>query len=200
GMIGEAVLALETNPKWGFVYADVLAVDERDRRINLLRYQPYTLTDLMQFKIIGQPAVVMRRSVYQQAGGISADYHYMLDHHLWLRMAALAPGGYIPRTLAAARFHRSAKNVANAAAFAREAQRITEWMGVTSPYKEILASNGSRVWAGAYRFGARYLSEGRQYREALHLYGKAWRQHPAVVIKDWKRLGVTLLGRLGLWK
>ena len=200
GMISEAVQALEANPQWGFVYADVLAVDEHDRRINLLRYEPYTLADLMQFKIIGQPAVVMRRSIYEQAGGISADYHYMLDHHLWLRMAALAPFGYLPRTLAAARFHQAAKNVAMSAAFSREAQQITEWTEREEPFKTNLFSIRPLVWGGAYRFGARYLSEGRQYREALQMYAKAWQQNPAVVIKDWKRVGVTLLGRLGLWK
>ncbi len=200
GMLQTAVNALEENPEWGLVYGDVQAVDMWGKQTGLLRYAAWQLTDLMQFKIIGQPSVVMRREVYEQAGGISGEYHYLLDHHLWLKMAALRPMGYIAQPLAAARFHRDAKNVAMSAAFAQEAELIAGWMETVEPYKQYLQLNRTRVWAGAYRFGARYLSEGCQYRDALKMYQKAWKNDPAVVLRDWKRLGVTILGRWGFWR
>lgn len=200
GAIEQAVAALEANPDWGMVYGNVLAVNETGEKINLLEYQPYQLEDLMQFQIIGQPAVFMRREVYERAGGISGSYHYLLDHHLWLRMAALAPMGYIPRTWAVARFHQAAKNTAMAARFASEAQQIAAWMEQEVPFKHRMAAIADNVWAGAYRFGARYLSEGRLYTEALKMYRSAWQKNPQIVLRDWKRLGVTFLGKLGLWK
>jgi len=200
GAIEQAVAALESKPDWGLVYGNVLAVNETGEKINLLEYQPYQLEDLMQFQIIGQPAVFMRREVYEQAGGISGSYHYLLDHHLWLRMAALAPMAYIPQTWAAARFHQAAKNTAMAAQFASEAQQIAAWMEQEAPFKQRMAALTDKAWAGAYRFGARYLSEGRQYSEALKMYHSAWQKNPQIVLRDWKRVGVTVLGRLGLWK
>ena len=200
GAIEQAVAALEANPDWGLVYGNVLAVNETGEKINLLEYQPYQLEDLMQFQIIGQPAVFMRREVYEQAGGISGSYHYLLDHHLWLRMAALAPMGYIPRTWAVARFHQAAKNTAMAARFASEAQQIAAWMEQEIPFKHRMVAIADNVWAGAYRFGARYLSEGKLYTEALKMYRSAWQKNPQIVLRDWKRLGVTFLGKLGLWK
>ena len=200
GAIEQAVAVLESNPGWGLVYGNVMAVNETGEKINLLEYQPYQLEDLMKFQIIGQPAVFMRREVYEQAGGISGSYHYLLDHHLWLRMAALAPMAYIPQTWAAARFHQAAKNTAMAANFASEAHQIAGWLEQEEPYKQVMAAISDKVWAGAYRFGARYLSEGRQYKAALNMYRSAWQRDPKVVLRDWKRLGVTMLGRVGLWK
>jgi hypothetical protein len=154
----------------------------------------------MQFHIIGQPSVIMRRDVYEQAGGISSHYHYLLDHHLWLRLAALKQIGYVSQTWAAARFHQAAKNTAMAANFASEAQEIAGWLEQEEPYKQDMAAISDKVWAGAYRFGARYLSEGRQYKASLSMYRSAWQRDPQVVLRDWKRLGVTMLGRIGLWK
>lgn len=200
GMLQKAVAALEDNPDLGLVYGNVQAVDENGKQTKLLRYAPWQLTDLMQFNIIGQPSVVMRRDVYEQAGSISGEYHYLLDHQLWLRIAALSPIGYIDQTLAAARFHQGAKNVVMAAAFAQEAEKIAVWMETVEPFKQVLQSIRKKVWAGAYRFGARYLSEGRQYRDALKMYQKAWQNNPAVVLRDWKRVGVTILGGWGFWK
>jgi len=34
-----------------------------------------------------QPAVFMRRSALQAAGGLDPTFHFMLDHHLWIRLA-----------------------------------------------------------------------------------------------------------------
>ncbi|HPC06538.1 MAG TPA: hypothetical protein PLI60_07440, partial [Anaerolineaceae bacterium] len=84
--------------------------------------------------------------------------------------------------------------------FASEAQQIAAWMEQEIPFKHRTVAIADKAWAGAYRFGARYLSEGRQYTEALKMYRSAWQKNPQVVLQDWKRLGVTLLGKLGLWK
>ena len=198
--LDSAIKTLEAHPEMGMVYGDVLAVDENGKTIRRLRYQPWDLKDLIQFNIIGQPSVVMRRAAYEQAGGISTQYQYLLDHHLWLRIAANTKIGYVPEVWSAARFHKAAKNKAHAAAFGEEANRIATWLSEDEKYVSLYIQYQKQIWAGAYRFGARYLSEGKQYRDALETYKKAWRFNPAVVLRDWKRVGVTLLGSLGMWK
>jgi tetratricopeptide (TPR) repeat protein len=177
-----------------------LAVDENGKTIRRLHYHQWDLKDLMQFNIIGQPSVVIRRSIYEQAGGISAQYQYLLDHHLWLRIAASSKIGYVPELWSAARFHKAAKNIAHAAAFGEEASKIATWLSEDEKYASIYEQFKKQIWAGAYRFGARYLSEGKQYQDSLVTYRKAWKYDPFVVLRDWKRVGVTLLGRTGLWK
>ena len=41
----------------------------------------------MEFKIINQPAVFMNRDALAVSGYLDLNYHYLLDHHLWLRIA-----------------------------------------------------------------------------------------------------------------
>ncbi|MEW5828710.1 MAG: glycosyltransferase family 2 protein, partial [Chloroflexota bacterium] len=102
GAVARAVAAFERNPDAGLVYGDLLSIDSDGQPFNLQTFKPYTLTDLMAFDIIGQPSVFMRREVLEQAGELDPSYHFLLDHHLWIRMASLAPMVYVPETLAAA--------------------------------------------------------------------------------------------------
>jgi glycosyltransferase involved in cell wall biosynthesis len=126
GAVRQAVAALEANPELGFVYADVLAVDGEGRQVNRMRYGDWGLDGLLSFRMIGQPSVFMRRSVLNQAGLLRDDMGYLLDHDLWLRMAARAPVKYVPEMWSAARYHAAAKNVAQTEKFCQEAYRVAE--------------------------------------------------------------------------
>ena len=188
GTIQRALRAFDENPQAGLVYGNVLSVNADSKPFNKQTFAPFDLLDLMSFHIISQPAVFMRRSVLQQAGLLDPSYHCLLDHHLWLRMARLAPIVYIPETLAAARYHAQAKNVARTAEFGREAFRLVAWMKSSTEFAELFAQHESRILAGAERFDAFYLLEGGQYRQALSAYGRAWRHNPAIVLKEAHRV------------
>ncbi|MEA4907832.1 MAG: glycosyltransferase [Chloroflexi bacterium] len=196
--IQAAVQAFRENPQAGLVYGDVLAVDGQGDPLNLLRYRPWRLEDLMHFEIIGQPSVFLRRSVLEQAGPLDLRFHFLLDHQLWLRMASLAPMVYVPQTWSAARFHAQAKNVAQAGSFGEEAYRIVDWMRSTPPLAERFDAERRRIWGGAHRINARYLSEGGAAGKALQGYWRSFWAYPPGVLRDWKRVLFTLLASLGL--
>lgn len=198
GAIAEAVRVFVENPRVGLVFGDVLAVDEDSRPINLLKYGPWGLEELMSFHIIGQPSVFMRRSVQAQAGVLDTSYHCLLDHHLWLRIAQRAELYYLPRTLAAARYHASAKNIARPVEFAREAYRIAEWMKTQPALAERLLRNEKRIRAGLYNLSAFYLVEGGQFASALRDYGRGLAAHPPTILRAWQRILLALLGLFGL--
>jgi hypothetical protein len=198
GAVAEVVKVFAANPGVGLVFGDVLAVDETGRTINLLKYGNWGLVDLMSFKIIGQPSVFMRRSVLEQAGLLDASFHCLLDHHLWLRMAQLTEIRYIPKTLSAARYHETAKNVAQPVKFSQEAYRVMDWMKLQPKLVPVLEQNTKRVHAGLYCLSAFYLIDGRQPTRALREYGKALRLHPATVLAAWRRVLLALLSLLGL--
>jgi glycosyltransferase involved in cell wall biosynthesis len=200
GAISAAVKALQANPQAGMVYADAQAVDGNGQVTNLMKGAQWTLEDLMSFRIICQPTVFMRRSILEQAGTLDLAYHFLLDHQLWLRIAALAPLKYIPQTWAAARFHGAAKNVAQAARFGEEAYRILEWMENDLRYTVALAGCRSRAWAGAHRFNARYLQDAGQDARAWKVYWQGMRMDPAEVLPEWRRIAYIPLNRLGLGK
>ncbi len=196
GAIQAAVAALQGHPEAALVYGDMLAVDAAGQVTNTIRYGDWGLDDLMRFDILGQPAVFMRRDALQRAGGLDLRYHYMLDHHLWLRLAQEGRLRHVSAYWARARFHPAAKNVAQAAAFGQEAYRIVAWMATQPALAPRLELDSRRIWAGAYRFDARYLLDGGRPGASLRAYAKSFVQHPPTALAEGHRILYALFSPL----
>lgn len=198
GALAGAVEAFRQNPDAGFVFTDVESIDEHGNAFNLMRYGDWKLADLMTFKIIGQPGVFMGREVLEQAGYLDLDYSYLLDVHLWMRMAAIAEPLYVPgKVWAAARIHSDAKNIAHAEEFGAEAFRLARWLGEDLRFYPLSAKIFKQIWAGAHRLNAFYLVEAGQYKPALRSYAKMLRLSPSASKGTFKRMGYAALGALG---
>lgn len=200
GAIRAAIETFQKHPQAGLVYGNVLSIDQNSQPFNLQTFKPSNLANLMSFNIISQPAVFMRRAVLEQAGFLDLDYHLLLDHHLWLRMAVLAPMIYIPETLASARYHAEAKNLARTADFGREAFKIVDWMRAHPQLAPVFEANRPRILAGAHRLDAFYLLDGGFYAAALKAYAQAFRYNPLVALRETHRIAYALLALLGLAK
>jgi glycosyltransferase involved in cell wall biosynthesis len=198
GAFRAAVEAFRAHPQAGLVYGDVLSVDGEGRVFNQQRFRQLNLGDLMAFSIISQPAVFMRRAVLEQAGLLDESFHCLLDHHLWLRLARLAPVVYLPQPLAAARYHPEAKNLARPTDFGREAWRIVDWMESDPDFTALFAAQRTRILGGANRFDAFYLLDAGFYGQALRAYARAFRYNPLVVLREFHRVLYALLAPLGL--
>jgi glycosyltransferase involved in cell wall biosynthesis len=206
GTVRQAVAALEANPQLGMVFGDAVTIDLQGRPMNRLAFGDWGLSDLMGFRIICQPAVFMRRSVLEKAGYLDLDYHFMLDHHLWLRMARLAPIQHISEILAAARHHPGAKNVKQAPGFGQETLRLLAWMESDPDWAATYEMDGprrahkptppKRILGGAYRLNARYLLDGGLYGPALRSYARALWASPAYTLKHWHRILYAAFGWL----
>ncbi len=188
----------DQHPEVGIIYGDVLSVDGAGNPINIQHFQPYTLDDLMAFKIISQPAVFMRRSLLEKVGYLDNDYHFLLDHHLWLRIAQLTPMLYTSQTLAAARYHDDAKNIAHAEEFGAEAFKILAWMKTQPNLAPRLAKNESKILAGAHHLDAFYLVEAGKMRAGLAAYWRSFLHNPKTALKSWKRILYAFLSLFGL--
>ena len=198
GAVAAAMKVFDENPDVAMVYADMLAVDERGQTFNTLRYRQLTLEDLLSFQIIGQPAVFMRRSAFEKAGGLDPSFHFLLDHHLWIRIAAQGRILHIPQTWAAARYHAKAKNRAHAAAFGKEAFRILDWAKTYVPISYPLSRISRRATASAHRVDARYLLDGGQPAASLAAWTRSFFIHPPTALARLNLLGSALLNLLGL--
>jgi len=198
GAVRQAVKVLEAQPELGFVYGDVLAVDGAGRPVNRMTYDDWGLDGLLTFRMIGQPSVFMRHSVLDQAGLLREDMGYLLDHDLWLRIAARAPVKYVPELWSAARYHAAAKNVAQTERFCQEAYRVAEHL----PVDPLLAAHYQRlhrqVLAGLYRLDGWYLSEGGKPWKSLRSYTRSLSYDLRPALRDWRRVGGTLLAAMGL--
>ena len=196
--ISEAVKIFEENPDVVMVYGNMLAVDEHGQTINLLKYRQLSMEDLVCFQIIGQPAAFFRRAAYEKTGGLDTTFNYLLDHHLWIRLAEQGKILHVPQTWAAARYHAEAKNRAKAAEFGREAFRILDWTKSQPGLSEAIARVGRRARASAHRVDARYLLDGGRSISALSAWMRALFIHPPTALTRLNILISALLNLTGL--
>ena len=196
--IASAVKVFEQNPDVALVYGDMLAVDESSRTTNVLKYRQYSLEDLLCFQIIGQPAVFFRRDAFEKAGGLDVSYHFMLDHHLWIRIAQQGKIMHVPQVWAAARYHSQAKNLVQAVEFGREAFRIFDWARSQPDLSGTLSRIERRSRASVYRVNARYLLDAGRSTDALGAWFKALSIHPPTALRRLNILVSTMLQLVGL--
>jgi glycosyltransferase involved in cell wall biosynthesis len=170
--ISNAVDKLKSNPNCGMVFSDVLSIDSESSIFNKMQYGDWGIRELMQFNIIGQPGVFMQKKALEDVGFLNPNFHYLMDHHLWLKIASKYPIKHVDGFLAAARFHPDAKNIAHASEFGEEAFRIYEWMGKQPDFLPLFQEDKKKIEAGAYLFNARYLLDGKENRAAFKSYIK----------------------------
>ena len=200
GALREAVKVLAEDQKLGMAYGNAVSIDRNGRPLNDMAFDDWSLEGLAAFNIICQPAVFMRRSTLQKTGFLDPNYHYLLDHHLWLRIAREAAIRHVPSVWAFARFHPAAKNVSQAAGFGQEALRILAWMKSQPVLSEVVAQNNRQVHAAAHRFNARYLLDGGQAWDSFKEYTRALFLHPPTALQEWHRILFAKLSLLGLGK
>lgn len=197
GAVSSAVTALQEHPDWGLVYGDMLAVDGEGALLNIQRFGDWELDDLLCFRILGQPSVFLRKSVLDRAGILDTRFHYLLDHHLWIRMAMLAPIGHVSQFWSAARFHAGAKNVARASEFGEDAYAIVRWIQTQPELFNHFERLERKIWAGAHWINARYLSEGGLPQSSLQAFWRSFWCDPGMVLEDWRRILFTVLCLFG---
>jgi glycosyltransferase involved in cell wall biosynthesis len=200
GAVSAAVKTFAEHPDVMLAYGDMLAVDGNGKTFNTLTYKQLTLEDLLCFQIIGQPAVFMRRSALQSAGGLDPIFHFMLDHHLWIRIAQQGKILHMDQTWAAARYHAEAKNRAQAAEFGRDAFRILDFATHDKTFAPILARVSRRARASANRVDSRYLLDGGQPIAALSAWLRALFIHPPTALARLNILVSIFLNLFGLGK
>jgi len=91
GCLESAGRALQRNPGAGMVYGDGVMVDSTGNVLDHHRYRSLGALDLLCFDVILQPAAFMRRRALDAVGGLDDSYNLIMDHDLWVRLAARFP-------------------------------------------------------------------------------------------------------------
>ena len=198
GTVSAAVKVFEENPDVVLVYGNMLAVDEHGKTFNTLTYGQLSLEDLLCFQIIGQPAVFMRHSALRKTGGLNPDFHFLLDHLLWIQIARQGSILHVDQTWSAARYHAEAKNRAKATEFGCEAIRIFEVVAQDKDLAPVLAKVSRRARASTHRVDARYLLDGGQPAKALSAWIRALLIHPPTALARMNIFVSAALNLLGL--
>ncbi len=198
GAIREAVETLQAHPEVGMVYADGLMVDAEGHLLDPHRYRTYTALDLLCFEVLLQPTVFMRRAALEAAGYLGEEYHLILDHELWIRIASRNPIVHVPSFWAIERSHAEAKTIALAAGWVEEAQRFLEQAEKSEDLGPLIKENHVRITASFNTFAARRLIDAGSYGEAARRLSRALFGYPPVVFRYWYKAVQAVFSALGL--
>lgn len=190
--ITQAVKAIEEEDV-DLVFGDAVTIDETGYPLNELMFGDWNLPDLLRFRVICQPAVFMKRAVWEDVQGLSLDLHYMLDHQLWIKIASRFRVKHIPSFWAASRSHGQAKNVAFAADFSDEILQLLTWIETDANLAALFEEDQNRIKGGAYRLSARYLLDGDFPSKAFKQYCQAIRFWPSYALNHWRRMIFALV-------
>lgn len=198
GAVSEAVSAFQESPECGLVYGDGILIDQDNRILDWHRYPQFDAYDLLRFEVILQPAAFFRRQVYFGAGGLGSEYHLILDHDLWVRIALRSPLKHVEGYWAAERTYPQAKTIAAAAQFVGEAERFISRISGLAREARGLDLQSARFEAGLASFSGRRMIDAGQYQAALGYLLKAFRLHIATGLRYWYKFLQALMGWLGL--
>jgi hypothetical protein len=140
----------------------------------------------------------MRRSALEQVGLLDKRYHLILDHELWVRLAADSPIVHVPRFWALERTHGAAKTIARAAEFADEARLLLDRAGRSPQLQPVYQSHQRRIEAGYNVFAARRWIDAGGHRRAVRHLWRAWRLQPRTVLRYWYKVVQAVFSTLGL--
>ncbi|MBM3143759.1 MAG: glycosyltransferase [Chloroflexi bacterium] len=195
--ISQAMDAFQAHPEVGMVFGNAISMDSQGYPLHNQAFGDWGLDELMCYNIICQPAVFMRKEALQQAGFLDQSYHYLLDHHLWLRIFDMAGAKHVPSIWAGARHHLEAKNVAKAAEFSAEVFRILDWIQEQPSLEARTKKLKRRILGGAYNISGRYLLEGGLPGPAVKDYWRATFKDPTLLKFYWHRMIYAYLSLMG---
>ncbi|MGE8720178.1 glycosyltransferase family 2 protein [Leptospira terpstrae] len=116
------------------LYGIGLHIDKEDRLLELYPIEPYSFQRLLDYCIICQPTVFLKREVLSSIGYLNESLGYCMDYEYWLRIAIKYPFFFIKETLACTRIHENTKTSQNLKVHSEIIQMQKKVVGKTSKH------------------------------------------------------------------
>jgi glycosyltransferase involved in cell wall biosynthesis len=197
-VVRHAVEALQAHPQVGMVYGDGVMTDGELRLLDWHPYRQYSLEDLLAFDVLLQLAVFMRHEALKRANYLQADFHMVLDHSLWIRIARDYPLLHVDEYWAVERTHEHAKTTAQATVFIDEAFRLIPALERDPTYREVFERRGRQIHAGLHLYATKRYIDAGMPGQALRHYFSGMRLSLPMAVRIWRKFLQALGGSLGL--
>jgi GT2 family glycosyltransferase len=125
---------LVDHPDWVAVSGRAALASETGVLTGEIPTAPFSLREFARACTICQPATFVRRSAWEQAGGLDATLDMCFDYDLWWRLARTGPIGYLDQVVAASRDHETTKTRQRRQRYFREATAIVQRETGTIPW------------------------------------------------------------------
>ena len=167
------------HPETAMIYGDGIFSDEKGKFLMNFTAGEFKLKNLVFCKNnILQPAVFLRKTVFETIGDVDADLHLAMDLDYWIRTGLRYKVNYIPQQLATAKIYLDAKSSAQMHKYVMEYEHILEKL-FSNPQ---LPPDIKLIEKDAFNFV--YVKGGLDYlhvkmgREGMRYLWKAFRMNP----------------------
>lgn len=127
GALKTMVSYLDANPAVPAVYGKGLYIDAKGTQIGEYFTQPFSWKTLSRRCVVCQPAVLIRRSVWESLGGLDESLHMSMDYDLWWRIyTTYGEMEYLNNYFAKSRLHKNTKTNSFRKAHYRESISIVK--------------------------------------------------------------------------
>lgn len=183
--VGIAVTYLNEHPDIGVVYGDGILTDETGKVLCPYHAGEFSMRELIYCRDnILQPAVFLRKAVYDRIGGIDEDLHLAMDLDYWIRAGLQFRIAYIPVPLATAKIYRDAKSVLLMHNYIRDYEVILKKVFSDPHLPPQLAFEKNAVYTYVYtKGGLDYIHLGMT-RDGLGYIWKAFWMNPLQCMAD----------------
>jgi glycosyltransferase involved in cell wall biosynthesis len=149
GAVEHALRVFRERPDVQVVYGDGSHIDADDRVLEPYPTADWDYTLLTQTCFVCQPAVFLRRAVFERFGGLDESLAAAADYEYWLRIGAQQPFHRVRTRLAATRLHAGALTVAQRVLVHRAiCEMLRRRLGYT-PLRWLYLTAREEVLAGA---------------------------------------------------
>jgi len=129
GAVGYVARCFAAQPDLDVLIGDCQVIDAEGAPLWYMRPGPYDFGRLLRTgNSVPQPAVFLRKRVFDEIGYLDESLDFGMDYDLWLRLNGRQVA-YVPRALAAFRWHSDSKTANNLEPNWRELLRIVRRYG-----------------------------------------------------------------------
>ncbi|MBI5304105.1 MAG: glycosyltransferase [Chloroflexi bacterium] len=146
--LANVMLAFAENPGAAAVCGSELVIDTSGIVITERFIESVTLNSLLHFNFVPQPSIFLRRTAFEQAGGLDLNFQVAFDYELWTRLVRYGGFHCITTTLATTRWHSSAKTFAQRPRVLTELRRTVDKVLASPAGQTILAEEQRAIQAG----------------------------------------------------